>query len=277
MKYCTVCNEKNVFLKKFEYYSKPKGETDFGIKSSDYYRFYETCLNCKHWFSVISPKIKLKNLYSSKYNSSTYKGLIKKNFEKVKKIPSKNSDNFYRVIRINNFMKKLKKKKNFSNLSLLDIGSGLGIFPYQMKKKNYDCTALDPDKNSCFHIKNNLKINTIHGDFLKVKIKRKFDIITLNKVIEHVKNPKALIAKSIKNLKNNGVIYIEVPDEKAKTGGKKREEFFIDHLHVFSRKSLKMMAKKLNLKIEIIKSIQEPSSKYSIFGFFTLKKKNLIN
>ena len=89
-----------------------------------------------------------------------------------------------------------------------------------------------------------------------MKIKKKFDIITLNKVIEHVKNPKALIAKSMKNLKNNGVIYIEVPDEKAKTGGKKREEFFIDHLHVFSRKSLKMMAKKLNLKIEIIKSIQ---------------------
>ena len=109
-----------------------------------------------------------------------------------------------------------------------------------------------------------------------MKIKKKFDIITLNKVIEHVKNPKALIAKSIKNLKNNGVIYIEVPDEKAKTGGKKRR-IFIDHLHVFSRKSLKMMAKKLNLKIEIIKSIQEPSSKYSIFGFFTLKKKNLIN
>ena len=53
----------------------------------------------------------------------------------------------------------------------------------------------------------------------------------------------------------------------------KKEEFFIDHLHVFSRKSLKMMAKKLNLKIEIIKSIQEPSSKYSIFGFFTLKRK----
>ena len=59
-----------------------------------------------------------------------------------------------------------------------------------------------------------------------MKIKKKFDIITLNKVIEHVKNPKALIAKSIKNLKNNGVIYIEVPDEKAKTGGKKRRIFY---------------------------------------------------
>ena len=34
MKYCSVCNKKNVFLKKFEYYSKPKGETDFGIKRS---------------------------------------------------------------------------------------------------------------------------------------------------------------------------------------------------------------------------------------------------
>ena len=43
---------------------KPKGETDFGIKRSDYYRFYETCLNCKHWFSVISPKIKLITVFT---------------------------------------------------------------------------------------------------------------------------------------------------------------------------------------------------------------------
>ena len=58
-----------------------------------------------------------------------------------------------------------------------------------------------------------------------------------------------MIAKSIENLKNNGVIYIEVPDEKAKTGGKKKN--FIDHLHVFSRK-FKMIAKKLNLKNRLL-------------------------
>tara|TARA_E500000178_G_scaffold327622_1_gene356851 strand:- start:4928 stop:5758 length:831 start_codon:yes stop_codon:yes gene_type:complete len=275
MAYCLICKKKINFSKKFEYYSKPVGETDFGIKKSIYYRFYKSCLNCKHWFSVISPKIRMKNLYSSRYNLLTYRGLIKKNFDKVNNIPSKNSDNFYRVKRIDGFLKKFKKERYVNNLSLLDIGSGLGIFPYRMKKKNYDCTALDPDKDSCTHIKRNLKIKTIHGDFLKVKIKKKFDLITLNKVIEHVKNPKALIAKSIKNLKKDGVIYIEVPDEKAKIKGKNREEFFIDHLHVFSKKSLSLITKKLNLKVEIIKSIQEPSSKFSIFGFFTIKDKTL--
>ena len=64
----------------------------------------------------------------------------------------------------------------------MDIGSGLGIFPYKIIKKNYECTALDPDKNSCLHIKNNLGIKVYHGDYLKMKLK-KFYLSTFNKVI----------------------------------------------------------------------------------------------
>ena len=39
-------------------------------------------------------------------------------------------------------------------------------------------------------------------------------------------------------LKFNGVFYIEVPDHVASKYGKNREEFMIEHLHIFSKKSL---------------------------------------
>lgn len=264
MKKCKICKNKKL-VKVFEYSTPPIGETNFGIKKVDYKRYYLKCSNCKHWFGKL--KIKIKNLYSSAYSKATYNNLIKKNFDKINNLPDKKSDNFYRVNRIDKFIKKNFKDKK--KISILDIGSGLGIFPYKITKKNYECTALDPDKNSCLHIKNNLGIKVYHGDYLKIKIKKKFDLITLNKVIEHVKNPQNLIAKSKKNLKKNGFIYIEVPDEKAKIKGKSREEFFIDHLHVFSKKSLSLISEKLRLKVKEIKSIIEPSTKFTIFAFLS--------
>ena len=54
---------------------------------------------------------------------------------------------------------------------------------------------------------------------------------------------------------------------------KNREEFHIDHLHVFSKKSLSFLIKKVKLKTKILKSIEEPSGKFSIFGKFAKWKK----
>ena len=62
--------------------------------------------------------------------------------------------------------------------------------------------------------KKNIKINV--GEIGKLKIKKKFDLITLNKVLEHVENPVNFLKNSIKFLKKDGLIYIEVPDSKAK-------------------------------------------------------------
>jgi hypothetical protein len=74
-------------------------------------------------------------------------------------------------------------------------------------------------------------------------------------------------AKSI--LKKNGIIYIEVPDVLAAKKGKSREEFHIDHLHVFSKKSVFFLAKRINLNLKFVKSIREPSGKFTIYAFLT--------
>ena len=71
------------------------------------------------------------------------------------------------------------------------------------------------------------------------------------------------------NLKKNGYFYIEVPDIAAQKDnlGYEREEFYIEHHHVFSKISLILMLSKLNLKIIKIEQIREPSSKYTLFCF----------
>ena len=78
-----------------------------------------------------------------------------------------------------------------------------------------------------------------------------------------------MLIKARAILKKKGIIYIEVPDILAAKKGKNREEFHIDHLHVFSKKSLLFLAKKTNLNIDLIKSIREPSDKFTIYAFLT--------
>ena len=76
--------------------------------------------------------------------------------------------------------------------------------------------------------------------------------------------------KAIKFLKKPNIIYIEVPDVNAikdKKEGKNREEFALGHHHVFSKKSLYNLFVSCNLKVVKIKSIREPSGKYTLYGF----------
>ena len=266
IKICNFCKS-DKFDKSFSYDKKPKGETDFNIPKKKYKRWYIKCKACNHFYLISN--LNFKNLYSDAYNKFTYDDKIFSTFEKIINLPEKKSDNQLRVKRIIKFL----KQKKFYNKNLLDIGSGTGVFPYMINQSGFNCTALDPDKNVSKHLKKNLSLKTLTGDFLKKKFSKKFDGITLNKVIEHVNNPLKFVNKAKSIIKSNGFIYIEVPDGLAAAKkGKNREEFFIEHLHVFSKKSLTLLANKLHLKVEMISTIKEPSGKYTIFSFLAKKK-----
>ena len=77
MKKCSFCN-KNKFLKKFEYFFPPQGETRYSLKLKKYHRFFLKCNYCHHWYSTL--KFSLKDFYSSEYNRATYSGNLKRNF-----------------------------------------------------------------------------------------------------------------------------------------------------------------------------------------------------
>ena len=271
LKKCSFCNNKK-FLIKFKYSHPPKNEINFNIKSKNYKRSLISCTNCNHFFS--KHKINLNNFYSGKYNKMNYEGKLYEKLLKIISLPKRKSDNYFRVERIKNFKLKYFDKK--AKISLLDIGSGLGVFPYSIKKKtSWDCVSIDPDKSSVNHIKNNLKIKAHHGNFFKIRYFKKFNLITLNKVLEHVSNPIKFLKKTKNNLQKDGIVYLEVPDaEKASKKGKNREEFFIDHLHVFSKLSLYLMSIKAGFEVLKVARVKEPSGKYTLYSFLKILRNN---
>ena len=266
------CRKKNL-QKYLTYKKKPKNETDFGIKKKNYLRYYFRCKVCGHLIAK-HKKYFLNKLYDDTYFSKTYKSEFKLDeiFNKILNLPKSKSDNYHRIKRIKKYINNYLRLKK---VNLIDIGSGTGIFPISIIEKNFDITALDPDKTSIDYIKKKSKsrVRTIHGDFLKIKISKlkKFNVVTFNKVLEHVENPIFFLKKSLKLLKKKNLIYVEVPSVSAidDSEGKEREEFHLTHHHVFSRQSLENIFKYAKINLIYAEQIREPSGKYTLYAFGT--------
>lgn len=265
MKNLMQCDCNKIFLKKlFSYSSKPKKEKKFKIKKK-YKREYYECKNCKHIVSKLY--FNLKDIYNSQYFDYTYTNLkgLQKRFNYLKNLNYAKSDNKNRVKRVNSYFGNKKK------LSVLDVGSGMGIFLYEMKKLGWRCLGVDLDVRYKKFCNDFLNIKILNLKLQNLKIKKKFSLITFNKVLEHLSNPVSLLKVSKKYLKKDGAIYLEVPDSKVKKLGKNRDEFCVDHLHIFSIQSVSNMAEKSGFSVNLIKRIIDPSGKYTIFAFLEKK------
>lgn len=255
----------------FFYRRPPKRETSFNLKKQKYQRGYLKCRNCGHWFSQI--EMDFGKFYHGAYVKATYGQHLKKTFDKILALPRCRSDNRGRVARVKKFLK--QKLPKLGRPRLLDVGSGLAVFPFRMKAEGCSVTALDPDARAVEHAKENAGLKTIHADFLKWRPKKhqRFHIVTINKVLEHVKNPVSMLLKAKRLIRPGGLLYVEVPDANAAVLGKNRQEFFIEHLHVFSSKSLLLTLEKSGWSVSRVQNIREPSGKMSILAFAFCAKK----
>ena len=93
----------------------------------------------------------------------------------------------------------------------------------------------------------------------------------MNKVLEHLPNPDFSLNKIKSIFIKPSFLYIEVPDgEAASKESFEREEFFIDHLHIYSKKSLTYLLEKNNYQILEMQSYTDPSKKMSISCFCSI-------
>ena len=98
--------------------------------------------------------------------------------------------------------------------TILDYGCGTGEFINYMANNNWEGSAVEPSKEARAKIKSQNK-NLSVFEKLEELPENKFDIITLWHVLEHVPNPNTLIAQLKEKLKEDGLIFVAVPNHKS--------------------------------------------------------------
>lgn len=245
------------------YDAPPDGETDFGI--TPYRRTLWQCERCGHVINLHGFDLEA-TLYQGAYAEATYGEKMRVTFAKIMALPPERSDNRQRVARMNSFAADRGWDRT---RSCLDVGSGLGVFPAAMRQSGWSCVALDPDQQASTMIRELAGVDTLTGDFMTVEDSRRFDLVSFNKVLEHVRDPVAMLTRTTVFLTERGAVYIELPDGEAALAdaGPDREEFFVEHFDAYSAASLALLIRAAGFDTISIERIREPSGKYTLRGF----------
>lgn len=245
----------------FWYVAPPKGETTFPNSALCYPRSFMHCRQCNHWTSSLLGRETLN--YESEYSTSTYGGSVRDRFIRIVNLSDSESDNQHRVHWIEARVQRLTESG--ASKTVLDIGSGLGVFPYLMTQHGWKVLAVEPSRHLCSHLRDLQCFEVREGSLESVNSGEVFDLITFNKVIEHVADPIQMLIDARRLLAPFGELYVEVPDGVgAAESGQDREEFFIEHLHVFSTKSLENTLVMSGYVVANCDTVIEPSGKFTI-------------
>jgi SAM-dependent methyltransferase len=263
---CLLCGStEHILIHEFDH--PVENENTFGIK--EYYRELWRCSICGLFFN--EHDYNFEEIYKEDYRMAAYRGdLIHQRFIEIMNLPIEKSDNKNRVYRIQDFFKKHSSKLD---KKILDIGSGMGVFPAAMKQNHWEVVAIDPDPINIEIAKNYGQVRAIQGVFPNLSIDEKFSLITFNKVIEHIPDATSFLNAAKKYLNKKGYVYIELPDgEEAIKVSHFRQEFFLEHYYAFTSASICLLADIAGFSVVSLQKIKDPSGKHTLAGF--LKAEN---
>lgn len=106
----------------------------------------------------------------------------------------------------------LRRKKSGT---ILDVGCGSGNFLRGMKERGFAVFGIEPSGSGSEFARAEYGIEIYHGmieDYLAAQPGRRFDVITLLNVLEHLTDPAAALAQLRHALAPEGMLVIVVPD-----------------------------------------------------------------
>ncbi len=209
--------------------------------------------------------------YESEDKSDTL-SFLDRRFNHVINLAEGKSDNKERIKRILSFI----NSNINTELNILDIGAGMGVFFFELfQKTKFKGVAIELDPYCNLHLKKifeNYPFYIFNKPIENFNSENKFNVITINRVLEHIFDPIAFLKTLKKFMSKKSYVYVEVPDsESYHKGGPNDEAFGYGHYHVYSPIALIKIFNCAGFKVEKLKRCIEPSKKYTLFGFFTLQ------
>ena len=225
--------------------------------------WYE-CDNCGVFFSKhykhINRIYEDDTLYDGQYDRES----IRQRYNKIMSLDDSVSDNAGRVRRVKDYHGRFA-----GGGIVLDVGAGLGVFLGKFLDTRYQGEALETNSVAAEHLKQQLNIpvyQCLVQNFTGSD--NRYDLITANRVIEHIERPIEVLMKIKHLLKKNGIFYIELPDTMGyEFVGNTEEGFASGHYMVYNCKSLLYLLNKAGLDVLALDRVKEPSGKFTVFAF----------
>ena len=139
------------------------------------------------------------------------------------------------------------------NAEVLEIGTSSAN---QMKiylDNNMNCTAINPGAKA------HEKITFIDGYYGEKQINKKFDLIVARLLLEHIYDLSNIVNEIKFNLKENGVVIIQVPNTLEMIKDRVLNFLAHEHFHYFNHFSLIKLFKDMKYKLIRTNSLKDPS------------------
>lgn len=254
-------------------------ELHVGIAREGYLRRWVECGRCGAATDVHSPENaeKLAKVAADYYEIDFKESSIGAKFRRVMQLPRSESDNALRVERVLDFIERRAGGLGWhddESRRALDIGAGTGVFlarfleTASVTSPPWSATAVEPDPIAAEHLRKLDSfevVEEIYSNSLRLGL---FQLCTLNKVIEHVTDPIALLASVRSSLAPGGVVYVEVPDKMTAAFRPSTDNGVgALHHHLYTMEALSILCQGAGfLPLEIDRHF-EPSGKISLSAF----------
>ncbi len=234
--HCPLCRSENIKpFKKGTFDPETIKTENFKITDSAYGSLwtFSSCKNCGFVFSnPYVPEEHITDFYSQleDHEYSTEAEGRTKNFTTIFK-------------RLNRLQKKIPHTDN----TLLDIGAASGIFLNLAKQEGYEIEGIEPSEFLVNEAHERCGIQLFKGTVEEYKTNKKFPVVTLLDILEHLVEPDAFMSEVDKLIDENGLLVIVTPDIKslaARLTGKRWWHYRIAHINFFNREALAYLLEK---------------------------------
>ena len=224
---CYLCGCQ-IFEVVLDYNEPDKYEKWMGIENVS--RQWCQCVDCGFIQSHRNYDLsQLEKIYKKGYRAVSFRGqTIKEAFDWLMKLPFDKSENRQRCEWLAYYTDKG---------TILDIGSGLGVFPVVMKSMGYGVECVEENEDS-------LKFIGGLGFPVHKKVPKKdYDTVSLIHVLEHIEDPEPFLRGLKSNMRKH--LFVEVPDvAEFDYLDKDHDEFNSCHVSFFDKESLMTLLEK---------------------------------
>ncbi len=147
-------------------------------------------------------------------------------------------------------------------INLIDVGCGRGYFIIEAKKYGWITKGIDFSRKTVSIATRIFGLDVIKSDILTYNTNKKYQLVSLNHIIEHFSSPRAVIRKCKKLIDKNGYIYITTPNIDSLSAKLHKFNFdhFIppEHLSFFSRNTLSQLLESEGIKVISVRTWSYP-------------------